>query len=246
MEGFFRRSEGPHRRIAIAIDVSPAHHYNGHAVKTRRSPFRKPRKSSPRPTRGEGKALTRQRIIQAAVEVFAREGYHGALMDEIARQSGTSKGAVYFHFPTKEALFTALVDEFASRLAVQVAEAIEGAKGAVGKVEAALGAGLAVFHRNRDLAKILLLDSTSLGPAYQLKRAEIHGRFAALIQYYLSRAAEEGSIPPLDVHITTYAWLGAINEVVIQWLTLGQPRDLLAAGGKLSTLLLRSIGAKAG
>jgi TetR/AcrR family transcriptional regulator, fatty acid metabolism regulator protein len=189
------------------------------------------------------KMATRDKILRAALQVFAEKGYHRAVVDDIVRASGTSKGAVYHHFPNKEALFLALVDEFAARLAEAVAAAIEGSHGALGKVEAALRAGLETFARNRGLARILLLEAVSLGAAYGAKRAEVHGRFAALIQGYLDQAVAEDAIPPLDTRVATLAWLGAVNEVVIQWLH-GDETDLLGrAVPALASLLLRSIGA---
>src|SRR5215475_9113521 len=105
---------------------------------------------------GTGAALaTRDRILGAALDVFARKGYHRAVVDDIVRVSETSKGAVYHHFPNKEAIFLALVDDFATRLADAVARAIAGSHGALGRVEAALRAGLETFARNRDLARLL-------------------------------------------------------------------------------------------
>jgi len=53
------------------------------------------------------KVATRDRILHAALEVFARKGYHRAVVDDIVRASRTSKGAVYHHFPNKEALVAA-------------------------------------------------------------------------------------------------------------------------------------------
>ena len=189
------------------------------------------------------KPATRDKILQAALEVFAEKGYHRALVDDIVRASHTSKGAVYHHFPNKEALFLALVDEFSARLAEAVAASIAGAHGGLCKVQAALTAGLETFARHRDLARILLLESVSLGPAYQSKRLEVHGRFASLIQAYLDDAVAEGSIPPLDTRVATLAWLGAVNEVVIQWLYSGRPDLMTEAVPALTPLLLRSIGA---
>src|SRR5258707_14717076 len=98
---------------------------------------------------------TRDKILQAALEVFAQKGYHRALVDDIVRVSRTSKGAVYHHFPNKEALFLALVDEFAGRLAGSVAAASGGAEGALGKGEAPLAAGLETVSRHRGPAQIL-------------------------------------------------------------------------------------------
>ena len=191
------------------------------------------------------KIATREKILEAALSVFAQKGYHRAIVDDIVRASGTSKGAVYHHFPNKEALFLALVDEFASHLATAVAGAIAAQHGALKKVEGALRAALETFARHRQLARILLLEAVSLGPTYEAKRAEVHRRFADLIKRYLDEAAAEGSIPPLDTEVATLAWLGAINEVVIQWLHTSRPDLVAEALPSLTRLLLRSIGADA-
>jgi AcrR family transcriptional regulator len=189
------------------------------------------------------KLATRERILDAALEVFARKGYHRAIVDDIVRASRTSKGAVYHHFPNKEGVFLALVDEFSARLAAAVAAAIGTRRGALAKVEAALTAALTTFADNERLARLILLEAVSLGPTYQAKRAEVTGRFAALIRGYLDEAVGDGSIAPLDTRVATLAWLGAVNEVVVQWLH-GGVDDLPATIAPLTRLLLRSIGAR--
>ena len=185
---------------------------------------------------------TRERILHAALDVFARKGYHRAIVDDIVRVSGTSKGAVYHHFPNKEAVFLALVDDFAARLATAVAAAVAARAGALPKVEGALTAALTTFADNERLARLILLEAVSLGPTYQAKRAEVAGRFAALIQAYLDEAAADGSIAPLDTRVATLAWLGAVNEIVTQWLH-GTVTDLRATIAPLTRILLQSIGA---
>lgn len=59
-------------------------------------------------TKGE---RTRQALLQAAIERFARDGYRSTSVAEIARDAGVSSAAVYAYFPNKEALFVAAVDE---------------------------------------------------------------------------------------------------------------------------------------
>ena len=51
----------------------------------------------------------RERVLDAAMHVFTRLGFRDAAVDEIAKQADTSKGGVYFHFPSKESLFLALL-----------------------------------------------------------------------------------------------------------------------------------------
>jgi TetR/AcrR family transcriptional regulator, fatty acid metabolism regulator protein len=190
------------------------------------------------------KIATRERILDGALDVFARKGYHRAIVDDIVRASGTSKGAVYHHFPNKEAVFAALVDDFAELLASRVASAVSAGHGSLAKVDGALTAALTTFADNEQLARLILLEAVSLGPAYQRKRAEVAARFAALIQGYLDEAVADGSLPAVDTRVATFAWLGAVNELVVQWLHGGMP-DLGSAIPPLTRLLLRSVGSPA-
>jgi AcrR family transcriptional regulator len=54
---------------------------------------------------------TRDRILEAALEVFAEKGLHGATMVEIARRAGLTGGALYRYYPGKEELFQAVIDQ---------------------------------------------------------------------------------------------------------------------------------------
>jgi TetR/AcrR family fatty acid metabolism transcriptional regulator len=189
------------------------------------------------------KVATRERILDGALDVFARKGYHRAIVDDIVRASGTSKGAVYHHFPNKEAVFVALVDDFAELLASRLAATVSTRHGALARVDGALTAVLTTFAENERLARLILLEAVSLGPAYQRKRAEVADRFAALIQGYLDEAVADGSLPAVDTRVVTLAWLGAVNEIVVQWLH-GGVSDLAATIPTLTRVLLRSIGSR--
>src|SRR2546429_9763023 len=70
------------------------------------------------------KDATRQRLLDAAEQVFAEKGYHGAVVDDIIRASDSSKGGFYFHFPNKQGIFLALVDALVPKLAIAVERAI--------------------------------------------------------------------------------------------------------------------------
>jgi len=63
------------------------------------------------------KAITRQRLLQTAAELFARDGFEGASVDRISVEAGFAKGTVYNYFPSKDALFAAVIEEAARRAA---------------------------------------------------------------------------------------------------------------------------------
>src|ERR1700733_6085181 len=65
----------------------------------------------------------RRQLLDAALEVFVARGYHAAAMDEIADRAGVSKPVLYQHFPGKQELYLALLDESVDRLIAHVAAA---------------------------------------------------------------------------------------------------------------------------
>ncbi|MFQ5614290.1 MAG: TetR/AcrR family transcriptional regulator [Anaerolineae bacterium] len=189
----------------------------------------------------EGTPSTRRRILEAAIKVFSKKGYHDTRVDEIVDAANISKGGIYFHFPGKQQIFLAVVDEFARLLEEQLTQAIEQQQSGIQKVNAALQAGLETFGQYRQLAKIFLVQAVGLGAAFEEKRLQIHDRFAQLIKKHLDRAVAEGDIPAIDTEVAAYAWTGAINEIIIRWIYTGTPEPERALPA-LRTMLLRSIG----
>jgi TetR/AcrR family transcriptional regulator, fatty acid metabolism regulator protein len=184
---------------------------------------------------------TRNRILDAALEMFSSKGYHDTRIDEIADQSGTSKGSIYFHFPNKERLFLALVDQFADLLERRVTEAIQQEDEGIQRVRVALETVLATFGKYRRPAKLLLVQAVGLGNLFEKKRLEINDRFADLIRTYLDEAVAVGDIPPTDTEIISHAWMGAIYSVVIRWVYTGEPEPARILSALLPSLL-RSVG----
>lgn len=184
---------------------------------------------------------TRGRILDAALNIFSRKGYHDARMDEIVNESETSKGSIYFHFPNKERLFLALVDQFADLLERRVREAIAPLPQGMARVRMALQICLETFGKYRRPAKILLVQAVGLGQPFEDKRNSVNDRFARLIQEYLQEAVQVGDIPPLDTEVIAYAWMGAIYALVIRWVYTGEPTpDRIME--TLVPLLLHSVG----
>lgn len=183
---------------------------------------------------------TRERILDSALNLFSRKGYHDTRMDEIVDASETSKGAIYFHFPSKERLFLALMDQFANLLERRIREAIEQENEGMQRVRAALKACLDTFGQYRLPAKIMLVQAVGLGAVFEKKRLEVNDHFADLIRTYLDEAIKVGDIAPVDTEIVSHAWMGAIYSVVIRWVYAGEPEPERILKSLLP-LLLRSV-----
>jgi TetR/AcrR family fatty acid metabolism transcriptional regulator len=184
----------------------------------------------------------RERILDAAFHVFSRTGYRDAAVDEIAREADTSKGGIYFHFPSKESIFVELLHSTADRLIAKVERSVADERDPVAQADAAIGAVLAIFAGHRSMARLLLIDGLGAGTTFRVEILRLHDRFADLIASYLDRAVDERAIPGLDTHVAGAVWFGAIHEVVVRWLVSDRPAPLEDAHGTLRALLLRGVG----
>ena len=187
------------------------------------------------------KQETRQRILEAAIEVFSDKGYNGALIDDITKRSDTSKGAFYFHFPSKKSIFKALLSTLVEHIVADVGKAIEDKAGAELKIEAALDTVLQIFSRHEKATRLLFLEATGLGKAFDREVFEAHQQFATVIAGHLQAAIDDGSIAPLDVQLTAYAWLGAIHEVMLMSFLHPNSPPLAELTKPLKTLLMSAL-----
>lgn len=188
----------------------------------------------------------KQRILDAALDVFSHRGYQRAAVDEIAGEARTSKGGLYFHFPSKQSMFLALLDRMASLLLDRMESALQVEEDPSARLDAALRTAIRTFAAHKTLARLFLIDALGAGHEFDARLAEIQGGFAALIKRHLDEAVVAGAIPPLDTGVTSVAWFGAVNQIVTRWVLLGQPTHLEDAYPALRALLLRSVGLPVG
>jgi len=193
-------------------------------------------------TKGPQREETRKKILDSAAQVFAAKGFHSAVVDDIVKASGTSKGAVYFYFESKEQIFVSLVEEYAATVAREIQGSVQRARGLVAQLEAAAVTLVRSFQEHRDLGKIVLVDWLSGGTEFQGKRMALKAMLVEVLRGYLDRAVEDGKISPQDTETAAYVWIGAISEIALRWLNTGKPDPLEDVLTPLTQLLLRSVG----
>ena len=196
----------------------------------------------PGSTHNGRKDATRRALLEAALNVFGEKGYHATAVDEIVNRAGRSKGAAYFHFPSKEAIFRALVRELASHLAGRIERAIDEAESPADRLDTALLALIDVFVRHRTLARLVLLEVAGAGRAFSEDLIFVRCQFADLIGRELDAGVAAGVIAPCDTELIATAWFGALNEVVVHWLHDPEAGSLHARYPTLRHLLLQSVG----
>ena len=184
------------------------------------------------------------RILEAASQVFSQKGYQQAVVDDIASESQTSKGGIYFYFPNKQAIFLALLEQMAHLLRSRAEAAMQAELELPAKGDAALLTMLKTFAGHRAMARLFLVEALGAGREFNERMSRTHAEFELLIRNYLDQMVETQLIAPLDTDIASVAWFGAVNEVVTRWILTGQPAQLEDTYPALRQLLRRGIGLK--
>jgi len=166
-----------------------------------------PKKTAP-VSREEKKAQTRARLLDAAATVFARKGFAGASLDDVADEAGLTKGAVYSNFTSKENLIEELLEERLSQDMNEIGE-ITDRRAAPGREPEIAGALLmSALDRNREF---YLLDFEyqlylARHPELVKRNSERFERNVALMADIMQRRADaEGRTLPMPAKDLTKA-----------------------------------------
>ena len=135
-----------------------------------------------RESRDQRRERTRQELLEAATRVFARRGFHGASVDDVAADAGYTTGAVYSNFAGKEDLFLSAFEHQIARHAREVGEAVaeRGTAGAADQWMTFLGASPEMF--------LLFVEYWAWAVRDPARRSRYAARFAAF------RSTTEGLI----------------------------------------------------
>jgi AcrR family transcriptional regulator len=194
-------------------------------------------------------ADARAALLAAAAELFAERGYRGASVDEIAERAGYSKGALYWHFQSKDELFFALMDQSVDAPTREMIALLQDAPPEHDMAPEASARLVELVSRQRDL---LLLDHEYWAQA--VRDPELRSRYAARRDEL--RAALGKALQLRLAHLGAPALEMAADKMatVIMGLAAGLAQErLIDAGavpdellGKAIVLLYRGLLASAG
>ena len=160
--------------------------------------------------RGEA---TRGQLISIATRLFAERGYEDTSIEAVLREAGVSRGSLYHHFASKEALFEAVAEEVETDVGARTLAAAAGADGPV----AALRAGSLAWIRlagDPVVQRILLIDAPSV-LGWERWRAMEEQHALGGIKAILHLVAGQGKLRPELADTLAHVLLASVNEVAL-------------------------------
>jgi AcrR family transcriptional regulator len=185
----------------------------------------------------------RRLILDAAVRVFARKGYHASRVGDIAKDAGVAYGLVYHYFDSKDAVLEAVFREAWGRLLAAIREVEESHEPAPAQLRTVAKIVLRAWRDDPDLVRLLVREVTRSARVHH-EAEEISQAFAAL-ERILRRGQDEGTIRrDLDPRLTAWMLYGALEEILTGWV-LGRlpdaPTDVAAAERAVADTLVRGF-----
>ncbi|MDQ7804109.1 TetR/AcrR family transcriptional regulator [Amycolatopsis sp. A133] len=182
---------------------------------------------------------TREHLVAVATGLFTEHGYDGTSIDAVLRAAEVSRGALYHHFPGKDALFAAVLDAVYDRVEADGARAVEG----VTEPAAALRAACLAWIRSTAdpvVRQVMLIDAPAV-LGWQRWREGDEARTLGKIKAALRR---DGRIPAARVDLFAHVVLAGMNEIAMLVARAGDPASAAAEGeaaaGDLLDRLLRA------
>ena len=164
---------------------------------------------------------TRQRILDTALDTFGRTGIDGASLDDLARSLGLRKQSILYYFPSKVALFEAVVDEAADTFIAELDDVLADEVGVVATAdvwEQVEGTVRVVFRLAVQRPALLGLLREASRPGSPVA-AQLTSRLATLIeaaQHNLEIALKEGTVKGDDARLLLFSLYSTIMGVATE------------------------------
>lgn len=156
----------------------------------------------------------RQKIMDAAAQIFARKGYHQTNVTEIARAAGVGHSTFYIYFPSKMALFTECVERVFQEMFAGVWEEIKGEKNPIERIRKRGEAVLKSYPQFIEMMSVVKSVEED-EPGLEAKKREIYRSIVETVKRDLENATEAGLLQVADVEVAAYLLVGFLESALL-------------------------------
>lgn len=183
------------------------------------------------------------RILDAAIKVFAEQGFHQSTISQIAREAGVADGTIYLYFKNKDDILVQFFNYKTKQVFSGFRDEMEKGSSIEDKLRNLIRRHLEVFQKDKYMALVYQAETRRNSPVVASQIREMAKLYLDIVAEIVEQGQMEGTIrKDLYLGLVKRFILGAVEEVIHTWLRSGGKYDLVSMADPLVDLFLRGIG----
>ena len=183
-----------------------------------------------------------QQIVDAAIRVFARNGYYNSRVADIAREAGIASGTIYLYFRTKEEILVTLFREKMAAFVAHLRREIAGETDPVAKIRRLVELHFTVLEQSPALAEVVQVELRQGHKFFRGASAHEVSAYFELIGSVLEEGVATGRFrADLPVKIATKMLFGAMDQMATSWVLGKRGYRLVDTAAAVATIFLKGV-----
>lgn len=184
--------------------------------------------------------MSREDILIAAAEIFGKKGFHAASMADIAQAVNLQKASLYHHFPSKQEILLALLEQALDLLIERLEGVLQQPLPPEEKLRQAMILYLTTLAEHQELSLVLLIEHRSLDPKLRSQHIPRRDRYERLWRDLVQEGKQNGVFDCQDASMTSRALLGVMNWTMT-WYRQEGPQSIERIADQFTHLFLHGL-----
>ncbi len=184
------------------------------------------------------------RILEAAVKVFAEQGFFQSTVSKIAREAGVADGTIYLYFDNKEDILTQFYSYKTKQVFERFHKVVDEAETSGDKLKSLIRYHLEVFQEDYNMAVVYQAGTRRNSIKVEAQIKEMSKLYLDIVGDIVEQGQQEGGMRrDLYLGLAKRFIMGAVNDVINNWVLAGGKYDMVSMADPLVDLIIRGIGA---
>ena len=172
--------------------------------------------------------VRKDQILGAALSVLVKNGYEGSRMDDVVGKSKLSKGAIYWYYKSKKAMYLDLIYFWVLRYSVKINHLVENEKPASEQLKSLFGYFIDQYESDPDpfIALTEFWSMSQKDADFRKKLQKVYSHFLDVLENIISKGVNNGEFKNVDIRITAMSIM--LNVESINWFTIFEPHGVKA------------------
>jgi len=187
----------------------------------------------------------RQRILDAAIHVFARRGFFASRISDIASAAGIADGTVYLYFESKDDILVKVFDEIMGEHLTAAREEIRQVTDAAARLRVLADHHLGLLGGNPELAVVFQVELRQSTKFMELFTASWLKDYFDIVEGAIAAGQKQGTIrQDLSRKLAAHGFFGALDAIVTSWVLSRNAFDLTEMAGPVVELFLTGASSR--